>query len=420
MENFNFKYGSDAINFSLPKENLLGILKMAELTPIENPKEAILNALRNPIDSKPLKNLLFSKKTVAIIVNDETRVANTSFFLPIILDELNSADIPDENIFIVFALGTHRPMTQEEMEREVGIDTAKRVKMYNPDCNNISEFKYFGDTSFGTPVRFYKKIVEADYTIATGSVVHHFFAGFGGGRKAVFPGVSHYETISKNHSLMFHENSVAGKLHGNPVYDDQIEGTKMFPPTFLLNTVLNEKKEFLGIFAGNYITAHLKACELVDKAYGIKVNKEADLVIATCGGYPKDINVYQLQKTMDNAVKAVKEGGVVIIMGECKEGSGSKAYEELMQRCDTPDKVEKEVRANFKIGAHKAYSVTRLMKKATFILISKMDKKLVELLLFKHAENFDEAFIKAKKITGENPSIYLMPQGSLTLPLYEK
>ena len=420
MKNYSFKYGNTHLDFQLPEEQILGELEMAALPIIDNPQQAILDALRNPIDSPPLKDILKPGQTVSIIVNDTTRVANTHVFMPILLDEINAAGIPDENISLVFALGTHRPMTDEEMDKEVGPEIARRLKKYNPDCRDKSQFTYIGETSFGTPVWFFTKVVESDHIICTGSVVHHFFAGFGGGRKALFPGVSLYETVQHNHSLMLRPEVAIGKLHGNPIYEDQIEGVKMHPPSFLLNTVLNEKKEFLGIFAGNYITAHLKACEMVDKTYGVEIEQEADLVIATCGGYPKDINVYQLQKTMDNAHCAVRQGGVVILLGECKEGSGSAKYEELMSRCTTIEAVEEDIRKDFQIGAHKAYSVTRLMKKATFVLVSSLPTELAKKLLFTPAASVQQALDIAKTIVGDKPSIYLMPQGSLTVPRLKK
>ena len=413
---FNFKYGKTSIEFNLPKEQIKGELKMAALPTLPNPEKNILDALRNPIDSKPLREIVQKGQTVAIIVNDTTRVANTNVIVKALLQELHEIGTNDDDIFIVFALGAHRQMTEEEMSDELGAEIAQKYKKYNPDCNDQRQFTYVGETSYGTPVRFYTKALEADHIICTGSVVHHFFAGFGGGRKAMFPGISHYETIRKNHSLMLEKGSAIGVLEGNPVYHDQVEGVKMRPPSFLINVVLNEKKEFLGVFAGNFITAHLEACKMVDKAYGVEIEKEADLVIATCGGYPKDINVYQLQKTMDNAHCAVREGGVVILFGECAEGSGSKNYEELMKRCHTPQAVEDDVRSNFQIGAHKAYSVTRLMKKATFILISSLDPELAKLLLFTPAASFEEALSIAKTITGDKPDIFLMPQGSLTVP----
>jgi lactate racemase len=158
----------------------------------------------------------------------------------------------------------------------------------------------------------------------------------------------------------------------------------------------------------------------VDEVYGARAQKEADLVIASCGGYPKDINVYQLQKTMDNAWCAVREGGVVIILGECVEGSGSAMYEQTMQKYRNPEQVEAAIRENFQIGAHKAYAVTRLMKKANFILVSSMDSELARLLLFTPAKDMEEALKLAFDKLGSQPNITLMPMGSLTVPLVER
>jgi nickel-dependent lactate racemase len=190
----------------------------------------------------------------------------------------------------------------------------------------------------------------------------------------------------------------------------------MHRPSFLLNVVLNEKKEFLAVYAGDYIQAHLEACKLVDEVYGAELEEPADLVIATCGGYPKDINIYQMQKTMDNAWVAVREGGVVVLLGECIEGSGSATYEEWMREYKTPDNIAQKVRENFQIGAHKAYAVTRLMKKAEFILVSAMEPDFARTMLFTPAKDIDEALAMAFAKAGPNPRVLLMPQGSLTVP----
>ncbi len=194
----------------------------------------------------------------------------------------------------------------------------------------------------------------------------------------------------------------------------------MCRPSFLMNVVLNENYEFLQVFAGDYITAHLEACKFVESVYSTELEKEADLVIASCGGFPKDINIYQLQKTMDNAWCAVREGGVVIILGECCEGSGSALYEQTMKECRTPDHVAAKLQDNFQIGAHKAYAVTRLMKKARFILVSSLNPELAEALLFTPAKDMDEALKLASQVVGPCPNIVLMPQGSLTVPLIKR
>jgi nickel-dependent lactate racemase len=417
---YSMHYGKGDMQFSLEESLVAADLKIKEYPPLADPAAAIRDAIRNPIGSAPLLEIVKPGETVTFIVNDPTRVANSDVFLPVMMEELNNAGIPNKDMQIIFALGTHRAMSEKEMVEAVGENVAGRLGMHNIDCKDESQFVYFGTTSRGTRVAYHKLVAETDHIICTGSVVHHFFAGFGGGRKALFPGVSSYETIRHNHSFMMDPNAVIGKLHGNPIYEDQIEGAEMCRPSFLLNVVLNEDYEFLQVFAGDYIAAHLEACKFVESVYSTELDREADLVIASCGGFPKDINIYQLQKTMDNAWCAVREGGVVIILGECCEGSGSALYEQTMKECRTPEKVETKLRGSFQIGAHKAYAVTRLMKKARFILVSSLNPELAETLLFTPATDMKEALRLATELTGPSPSIVLMPQGSLTVPMIKK
>lgn len=420
---YSYKYGHGYKDFSLEQEKVMAEIKVAEMAPLTDLKQAVLDAIYHPIDSKPLNELLQPGQKVAFICNDPTRVANSHDFMPILVEELNKMGIKDEDMRIVFALGTHRKMTQEEMIEAVGEDVAKRLPMYNSDCNKQEDFEYFGETSFGTPVWLNKLICDVDLIIMTGTIVHHFFSGFGGGRKAVLPGVAAMETIRRNHSLMMSPDAQLGKLHGNPVYEDQMEGVRLFAKEhrmFLFNAILDAKKQFLKIFAGDWEKAHLEACKFVDKVYGVEIDAPADIVIASCGGYPKDINVYQLQKTMDNAWCAVKDGGVVIIIGECEEGSGSAALEKALQEHPSPDAIKAQLEKNFVIGAHKAFAITRLMKKAKFILVSALDKKIASDLLFEAVDNVDEAIELAEKYVGSDYKIILMPQGSLTVPLLRK
>lgn len=417
---FSMHYGKGDMRFSLDSSRVTAELKINDYPPLADPAAAIRDAIRNPIGSAPLREIVKPGETVTFIVNDNTRVANSDVLMPVLLDELNAAGVEDRYMQIIFALGTHRPLTEKEMIAEVGESVAGRVKLHMYDYKDDSQFVYFGTTSRGTKVSYHKVVAASDHIICTGSVVHHFFAGFGGGRKALFPGVSSYETIRNNHSFMMDPDAVIGKLHGNPIYEDQIEGAEMCRPSFLLNVVLNEEYEFLQVFAGDYIAAHLEACKFVESVYSTALDKEADLVIASCGGFPKDINIYQLQKTMDNAWCAVREGGVVIIVGECCEGSGSALYEKTMKECCTPDRVAEKLRDNFQIGAHKAYAVTRLMKKTRFILVSSLNPELAEQLLFTPAQDMEEALRLASEIVGPAPDIVLMPQGSLTVPVIKR
>jgi nickel-dependent lactate racemase len=250
--------------------------------------------------------------------------------------------------------------------------------------------------------------------------VYHYFSGYGGGRKAILPGCAAMETVRVNHSFMLSPEAGLGRTKGNPCYEDQMEGVALFAKgrsLFLFNGVLNAHHQFLKMFAGDYIAAHKEACKFVDEVYGAVIPREADIVIASCGGYPKDINVYQMQKTMDNAALAVRKGGAVILLADCEEGSGSKVLEETCRRLGNPDAIEKELEQNFKIGANKAFAVTRLMKKADYYLVTSLPAQMAKDMLF--AGTFKEvgdALEAAEKKLGRDSSIILMPEGSLTVP----
>ncbi len=417
MKKYSWHYGKGNMEFTLDEKRVAAELHVAETKPLADPIGAIHEALDHPIGTKALRELVKPGQRVMIIANDTTRVANTDIFMPILVDYLNEAGIPDNNITILFALGTHREMTQDEMISQVTEGIANRVTMLNSNARKEEDFVELGTTSFGTPVRFHKAAVEADHIICTGSVVHHYFAGFGGGRKALFPGCAQMETIRKNHSLMLRPGSEIGRLEGNPLYEDQLEGVAMCRPTFLLNTVLNEKKEFTGVFGGDYIQAHKAACQLVEEQNGVRIKERTPIVIATCGGYPKDINLYQSQKSMDNAAMAVAPGGVVILLSECPEGSGSDVFDRTIDTYDSIDAIEEAVRKNFQIGEHKAYAITRLMKKADFYLVSALPDAYAKKAFFTPVHSVEEALALADKKLGADAKITLMPYASYTVPV---
>ncbi|MCI5850906.1 MAG: nickel-dependent lactate racemase [Sutterellaceae bacterium] len=425
VRQYDFAYGRGRMKFSLEEDDVAMEVRTEAFPPMKDIKAGVLEAVRHPIGCPSLDEIVKPGDTVAFICNDLTRVANTYDFMPVLVDELNRLGVPDENMRIVFSLGTHRCMTKEEMTQAVGENVASRLQMYNSDCHIDEDFLYFGQTSRGTPVLINKRICDVDHVILTGSIVYHYFSGYGGGRKAILPGCAAMETVRKNHSFMLDPHSGLGLTTGNPVYEDQMEGVARFAKgrsLFLFNGVLNAKHEFLKMFAGDYIAAHKEACRFVDEVYGAVIPREADLVVASCGGYPKDINVYQMQKTMDNAALAVREGGVVVLLADCEEGSGSKVLEETFQRLKTPEAIEKDLEDHFVIGANKAYAVTRPMKKAKFILVTSLDRGMAASMHFAGAvSTADEAIAMAKKFLGtEHPCTILMPEGSLTVPRVAK
>ncbi|MEW6232895.1 MAG: nickel-dependent lactate racemase [Chloroflexota bacterium] len=411
-------YGQGQKAISLPQEKISSVLEPAPSQPLADPKATMLRALREPVDAPPLAGWARPGGKVVVIANDVTRLARSEAFLPLMLDELNLAGIPDREVQVVFSNGSHRAHTPEEQRMLVGEETARRVALFDHDCRDHANLVELGITSRGTRVLINKRVVQADRVILTGSVVHHYFAGFGGGRKAILPGVSAYETLCQNHSWMLDPHARAGKMDGNPVHEDMMEAMKMVRPPYLFNVVLNEQKEFVGVFAGDYDKAHRECCRLVDQIYGVTVSAKADLAIVSCGGHPKDINMYQSHKTLENAARAVRPGGVIVLFAACPDGPGSDLFYKWMREFGSLQRIEEELRKGFVLGGHKAYAVARLLAQAKTILVSDMPDPMVRELLMTPAHSGEEALRLAYDYLGtQDASICLMPHGSLTFPL---
>ncbi len=409
------KFGCKSLILKLPFGVNARVLKPQASNPLEQPEKVLQDAIQCPVASAPLKEKVSAGDTVSILVNDSTRVARSEFFLPYLVNELKDAGIREKDIFIVFANGSHRAMSKPEMTALVGSNVASCIRLYNHDGQDDANLVHRGKTSFGTPVYVNKMVAEADRRILTGSVVHHFFAGFGGGRKALIPGVAGWETIRRNHSLLLDQNARTGVLKGNPVHEDLLEAAQMIGCDFLLNTVLNEKKEILGVFAGDMVKAHLAACELVEKVNGVRLEKPADVVIASCGGYPKDINMYQSHKTLDNAMQALKPDGQMILLAECTEGIGSAAFEEWAYKYRSCEEMEENLRREFVLGGHKAYTVSKLLRQGKVYLVSDLDPQVAARIGFIPVTSLEEA-VGIVYDEDKAADTVIIPQGSIVVP----
>lgn len=291
------------------------MVRTEDFPPMEDIRAGVLEAIRHPIGCPSLDEIVKPGDTVAFICNDPTRVANSYDFMPVLVDEMNRLGVKDEDMKIVFALGTHRAMSHEEMVEGVGENVASRLKMFNSICTNDDDFEYFGTTSRRHPRAHSQGALQRRPRDPHGHDRAPLLLGLRRRPQGDSAGCAAMETVRVNHSFMLDENAALGRTTGNPCYEDQMEGVALFAKgrsLFLFNAILNAKHQFLRMFAGDYIAAHKEACKFVDEVYGCVIPKLADLVIVSCGGYPKDINVYQMQKTMENASCAVRKDGVVI------------------------------------------------------------------------------------------------------------
>jgi len=410
-------YGKTEVCLRVPARNLLGSIEPKEKSGVPDARAEVERALKEPIGSRRLCEIAKPEHKVAIVVDDATRPAPSHIMVPPILEELSSAGVKDENITIIFGCGTHRAVTGEEAVRLLGEGILKRVKVISHDCK-AQDLVYVGTTpKYGTKVYLNRVFAEADLKILTGDICFHYYAGYGGGRKSVLPGVAGEETIKANHAMLLHPNARTGVLDGNPVHEDMVEAARMAKVDFILNVVLNSKGEIVRAFAGDMEQAFYEGVKLVDEMYRTPVDRRADIVVVSPGGYPADVNLFQAYKGVDSALEVVKRGGVIILAAECPEGHGNQVFYDWMVKFKDLKAVEREIRRNFVLGGHKAYYLMKALQKAQIILVSAMpDYYAVNVFRLKTARTVNEALNEAFKIVGENAKVWVMPYGNFTLP----
>lgn len=409
-----YGYGKSIQTVNIPDGNLIVELMSNPIQHERYGEEAIRYALENPIGSPRLRELVKNSQKIVIVTSDISRPLPSYEVLPSVLEELYSAGVAKEDICVVLALGSHRKHTDEEKRQLVGEKCFNEVEVIDSDPDYCI---HLGNTSRGTPVDFFRRVVEADVRICLGNIEFHYFAGYSGGYKALMPGVSTPSAIQSNHSLMVSPDARAGKLEGNPVREDIEEAGAMLGVDFIVNVVLDEHKRIVYAVAGDVIKAHREGCRYLDNMYRKPILLKADIVIVSQGGFPKDANLYQTQKALDNAKHAVKDGGTIILIGACNEGLGSKKFEEWLTKSESAHSMVERIGIDFQLGGHKAAAIGMILEYADIVLVSEMDDDFVRSIFLKPAHSGQEAFDGAMKKYGSDAKVISMPFGGATLPV---
>lgn len=409
-----FGYGKQTLPINLPDENVLAVLipNDTQNASVLSEKEEIERSLDHPIGTDKLESIVQPGETVAIITSDITRPVPSYKIIPPIVARLLSAGIKAEDILVVFALGSHRPHTEDEMRRLVGEEVFSMVRC----VDSIDNFVHIGTSSRGTPYEIFEPVVRADRRILVGNIEFHYFAGYSGGAKAIMPGVSTRNAISANHSRMVQPAAKAGAMDDNPVRLDIEEVADYISIDFIVNVVLDEKKHIVKSVAGHHVKAHREGCAYLDGLYRVDIPSKADIVIVSPGGYPKDINLYQAQKALDNAKHAVRDGGIVIWLASAKEGFGEHVFENWMLGHEKASDMIPHIEKDFQLGGHKAAAIAMVLAKARIFLVSDLLDDTVRACHLEPKTSLAEAFSSALEILGEDASIIAMPYGGSTLP----
>jgi nickel-dependent lactate racemase len=414
------KYGSSSFSLELPPEHLAGVIVSSPPVAKTAPEEIIAAALN---DCQIVIATFRPGEKIVIVTSDITRYTGSEIYLPLLVERLNRQGIADGDIEILIALGIHRKQTEHEHQKIVGA-LFGRIRVSDHECDDHDALTLIGTTSNGIKVNINRKAVEADHLILTGTIGFHYFAGFGGGRKSVLPGIagrsacmaSHFTVLNPGAGSGKNPLAVTGNLDGNPVHQAMVEGCAMARPAFILNTVLSADKRILAAFGGDWREAHEAGCRYYRERFAYPLAEKADLVIASCGGFPKDINLIQAHKSMEYGAQALKAGGVMILLAECRDGFGNGTFFNWFRHKDLGE-FEAALREKYEINGQTAYSLLQKAQRFRIILVSQFPPQQVTEMGMIPAHALDEAMQLAGELLPDEWRAYLMPEAGSVLPV---
>lgn len=390
----------------------------------DDPVKSIAEALEYPIESPRLQQIAASGQKVAIVVSDITRLwVRPAFFLPSLLQVLDQQGVRREDIVLIIGTGSHRDNSPAEIETLVGKEVSRNYRVLNHHAKNEEQLTRLGRTTRGTEVSINRHAADSDVVIVTGGISFHSLSGFSGGRKGILPGIAGYETIQQNHRLALKngggvlETVKKGVLEGNPVADDMLEAGRMIPDTVLFNVVMNEAGRMVQAVSGDLEMAHRDGCRTVQEMSSVSLREKGDVVLAGPGGFPWDISLYQSIKTLENATYAVKEGGTILLVSECRDGVGPPDWVEWFE-LGKEEEIERELRKAFTIPGFIALKTVSFTRRFRVILVSSLKAEWVKKVGMIPASSIDEALGIAREGAGNGARSIFMPHGSFVLPAH--
>lgn len=400
-------YGKEKINLIISDRNILYLLKEEKNNFYIDENKVIDDALNSPIGSEKLSKLCKGSKNACVIISDITRPCPSYKFLPRLIGELNKGGIENKDIKIVFGLGIHRNHTEDEKKKLIGDFVYNSIETIDSNCNNV---KLIGRTSFGTPVEVFSGALGYDMLIATGNIEYHYFAGYSGGAKSIMPGICSRNSIQANHSMMLNDKATIGNFFSNPVRQDMEEAGKLMGISFIFNVIVDDSKNIIAAVAGANDKAYLEGIKKYDKIYKKEVEYPADIVITSQGGYPKDLNLYQSQKALENIKELVKQNGVIILIALCPEGFGEDVFCQWMAGVKDFNFISQKLKENFVLGGHKAAAISKIMTKASVLLYSDFSKDETQKMGFKKITDIQN-YLDSRISENNDLKITIVPTG---------
>jgi lactate racemase len=418
-----FAYGENGLELNLPDDLHIDIIRAKEEKILDDPVSAIIEAMDKPLMSKSLKAIIKNKidGKICIVVSDSTRPVPSKIILTAIFKQLDELKIPDVNIKILIATGLHRKSSPQEMDRILGKEILNRYDIINHVAEDNETLEYLGENSLGSPVYINKLYLESDIKIITGYVEPHFFAGFSGGRKSIVPGIAGAESIKCNHSAKNIASNFSrfGILKENPIFQDAIDTAKMkkIRPDFMVNVCIDPKHKITKIIAGS-LQAYNELAKYQENLCFNPIEELYDVVISGNGGYPLDLNLYQGVKSMAIGEMAVKDGGTIISVNECRDGVGQPKFKELINLGMIPKELYQRV-CDEEITCKDQWEIqvmSRVLAKAEVRIVSQMKADELGNIGLIHNNSVEEAIEQCREKYGSSMKILILPDGPLALP----
>ena len=418
---YSLKCGKCKQIIDIEEQYILNYITSKEKKGLKNIDNKMKMSLTNFQKGLSLYSNLKSIKpeNIIIIANDITRPTPYDIMLPPLLKVLHDYGLTNDQISFIIATGVHPPHSLEQNIKVLGEDIVNNYEVKSHNCDkDVVKVK---ELASGNPLYVNKDVLNADFIITTGVIMPHYFAGFSGGRKSILPGVSGRTTIENNHSHMVELIDMEEvKLENNPVNQEMMEAAEIVGIDFILNVVTNSRREIVEVVAGDWKEAWLEGVKVSKSLYEVEVEEKSDLTIVSCGGYPRDINIYQSQKALDHADRVTKEGGIIILITESQECYGDETFEQWITAADTPEDVFKKIKEKFVIGGHKAFAIAKVVKDKQVLVVSEITEAEAENMFFKKFSDLTQAYEYAKGELGEDFKVNIIPNGSTVVPKVRK
>src|SRR5215210_7922599 len=415
------QYGMGGLTVEISSSDVT-VLRTRHEEGLPNEEAAFREAVRNPIGSAPIKELVGAKDRIAVVIPDITRPLPSDRLLPWLFEELSH--VPPENFTIVNGTGSHRPNTEEELAAMVGREVAANYRVVNHDAHDPSTLAFAGRSPEGRDVYMNREYVESDRRIVLGFIEPHFMAGFSGGYKGVFPPVADIDSIMHNPraSVIGHARSTGGVLEDNPTQDQIRANGSLLPVDFLVNVTINREREITGFFCGEVMAAHEKGCEANKRSVMVACEREYPIVVTTNGGYPLDQNLYQALKGMSAAYQIVSEGGLILSASRCNDGFPDHGnFRRMLLEYSSPEEM---LEAIYSPG-YSTYDqwqvqlLAQILQRARAALYSEIPPDDVRSAHLEPVADITAAISEELKTAGQDAPIAVLPEGPMTVPYLE-